>query len=84
MESLIIFINKFYFLGDDRRKWEEEFGIRHYAGAVMYNVSGFVDKNRDVHQEVFLDLLTSSQKTLVREFTNLTNQVCYLSNRNSF
>lgn len=41
----------------------------------MYNVSGFVDKNRDVHQEVFLDLLTSSNKAVVREFTSLSNQV---------
>lgn len=66
-------------LGEDRRKWEEEFGIRHYAGVVMYNVKGFVDKNRDVHQEVFLDLLTSSQKSLVREFTSLPNQVvCFV------
>ncbi|XP_046440084.1 myosin-I heavy chain-like isoform X4 [Daphnia pulex] len=64
----------YYIKGDDRRKWEEVFGIRHYAGAVMYNVSGFVDKNRDVHQEVFLDLLTNSQKALVREFTSLPNQ----------
>ena len=37
----------------------------------MYNVRGFVDKNRDVHQEVFLDLLTSSEKSLVRELSSL-------------
>lgn len=41
----------------------------------MYNVSGFVDKNRDVQQEVFLDLLTSSTKSVVRELTSLPNQV---------
>ncbi len=41
----------------------------------MYNIKGFVDKNRDVHQEVFLDLLTSSRKNLVRELTSLPNQV---------
>jgi hypothetical protein len=28
----------FWFQGDDRRKWDVEFGIRHYAGTVVYKV----------------------------------------------
>lgn len=43
----------------------------------MYNVKGFVDKNRDVHQEVFLDLLTSSKKIFVQNLTGLPNQVIH-------
>ena len=38
----------------------------------MYSVEGFVDKNRDVQQEVFLELLNNSEKTLVQELTNVS------------
>jgi len=44
----------------------------------MYNVKGFVDKNRDVQQEVFLDLLNSSDKVLVQDLTSSALQVCNL------
>ena len=47
----------------------------------MYNVNGFVDKNRDVHQEVFLDLLNSSNQTLVQDLTSMVILVRSLTNQ---
>ncbi|XP_013908126.1 PREDICTED: myosin-IIIa [Thamnophis sirtalis] len=42
------------------------FGIYHYAGQVLYNVNGFLAKNRDTLPDDIILLLRSSQNHLIR------------------
>jgi len=70
-----------YVKGDDRRKWDKEFGVRHYAGTVLYRVEGFVAKNRDSQQDVFFDVLSRSGAKFVQElyeFKDLLSKVAQL------
>ncbi|CAM9893048.1 unnamed protein product [Ascophyllum nodosum] len=44
-----------------------EFAVKHYAGEVLYNAEGFLDKNRDSVGEACRDLLARSTVPLVAE-----------------
>ena len=68
---------------EDRRKWDKEFCIRHYAGTVIYTVEGFVDKNRDAQQDVFFDMLAKSKSPFVTQlcdYRDLLSKVAQLGN----
>ncbi|XP_019251724.1 PREDICTED: myosin-2-like isoform X3 [Nicotiana attenuata] len=48
----------------------EEFGIRHYAGEVIYDTSGFLEKNRDTVHSDIIQLLSSSSEHLPKSFAS--------------
>lgn len=51
-----------------------EFGVKHYAGQVWYNVEGFLDKNRDTLRYDVMSLLISSRDKLISKmFQDLRN-----------
>lgn len=60
-----------YVKGNDRRTWDMEFGINHYAGTVTYTVAGFLDKNRDNRQDELIELMSNSSSSLVKDLARV-------------
>ena len=61
--------HKDFVKGTDKRLWAVQFGIRHYAGTVTYSVKNFLEKNKDVQQELFFDYLEASSCEFIKNIT---------------
>uniref|UniRef100_A0A8C5R427 Uncharacterized protein n=1 Tax=Leptobrachium leishanense TaxID=445787 RepID=A0A8C5R427_9ANUR len=55
------------------RVTENQFGIKHYAGEVMYDVQGFLEKNRDTFRDDILNMLRDSRLDFIYD---LFEKVC--------
>jgi len=47
----------------------EWFGVRHFAGAVIYNVDGFVEKNVNKTYHGFVPLLQNSTNGIIKDLS---------------
>jgi myosin heavy subunit len=49
------------------RKAEPIFGVTHYSGTVTYDISGWLEKNRDTLSQLILETCLISENSLVKE-----------------
>ncbi|KPM10210.1 myosin-VIIa-like protein 1, partial [Sarcoptes scabiei] len=61
----------YYVRGDDRRNWNSEFGIKHYAGEVMYTVTDFLAKNKDAQQDQLFEIMLNSNNDFIKSISTL-------------
>lgn len=59
--------NRYYVVPEDKRRLKMEFGILHYAGQVMYSVKQFLEKNKDVQQDMLFDFMRGSSVPFVKD-----------------
>lgn len=64
-----------YVKGEDRRRWESEFGIRHYAGGVMYAAHGFLEKNKDAQVDALFELMLKASNAFVKDLVRFRDLV---------
>uniref|UniRef100_A0A8C5DNR8 Myosin IIIB n=1 Tax=Gouania willdenowi TaxID=441366 RepID=A0A8C5DNR8_GOUWI len=57
------------------KRMELCFGIQHYAGKVMYNVNGFLEKNRDTLPADIVVVLRTSENKLLQQLVSFCVQV---------
>lgn len=60
-----------YVRGENCRRWQVEFGVRHYAGEVMYQVDDFLAKNKDAQQDQLFEIMLASNNAFVRTIATL-------------
>lgn len=63
--------NPCYVRGEDCRRWNAQFGVRHYAGQVMYQVADFLAKNKDAQQDQLFEIMHDSSNEFVRSIASL-------------
>ena len=61
-----IFLRKVDSTKNKNLEFDRDFVIRHYAGDVVYNVNGFMEKNKDTLFQDFKRLLFNSKNEVYR------------------